>query len=209
MHEGTELGGRDRLVEIRVRKHDHRRLASELEQHALEMACRVFRHQAADARRAREVDAADRGMRDQLIDHIGGVGGVMAEEIDDPGRQAGIVERAGDRRVRAGTHLRALQDHGVTEGERRGNGAGAEDQRRDNREQGEIKSVNDRFQEALVGDELCVVVEPYVMRRRADRPVERAHPDGEQPGENDDGAYDDQRRDYEKIITAAPAGEEA
>src|SRR2546426_637338 len=54
MHEGAELGGRDRLVEIRVRKHDHRRLASELEQHALEMACRVFRHQPADARRARE-----------------------------------------------------------------------------------------------------------------------------------------------------------
>ena len=42
MHEGPEVGGRSRLVEIGIVEHDERRLAPELEQHRLEVLRRLL-----------------------------------------------------------------------------------------------------------------------------------------------------------------------
>ena len=65
----------------------------------LEMARRELGDDAADARRAGEVDAADRGMGDQRLDDRGGVGRRVADDIDDAlaeqpaSRQASPIRR--------------------------------------------------------------------------------------------------------------------
>ena len=79
-------------------------------------------------------------------------------------------------------------------------GRGAEYQRSDHREQREVERVHDRLEEALIGRQLDVVLESDKVRDRADSPVERAHPDGEEPGKNDDRADDDERRHGEEVI---------
>ncbi len=68
VHEGTEGRGSDRCVDIGVVEHDHRRLAAEFEQDRLEIFRRDLRDDAADPRRAGEVDAAHGGMADQRLD---------------------------------------------------------------------------------------------------------------------------------------------
>ena len=86
---------------------------------------------------------------------------------------------------------------------------GAQHQRRDDREHGEVERVDDRLVEPLVADQLDVVVEPDEVRDAADLPVEHAHPDRERPRKDDHGADDDERRDDEQPIPLLPPGEEA
>ena len=63
----------DRLVEVGVVEHDQRRLAAELQQHGLEVPRRGLGDDPADAGRAGEVDPPHRRVRDQRLDHLGGV----------------------------------------------------------------------------------------------------------------------------------------
>jgi len=88
-------------------------------------------------------------------------------------------------------------------------GGRTENERSNDRERGEIESVQDRFEKALVGEELLVVAEPDEMSSRADRPIECAHPNRVQPREDDNGADHDQRGHDEQIIAAAPTLDEA
>ena len=88
-------------------------------------------------------------------------------------------------------------------------GGEPKNQRYDDGKRGEIKRVDDRFEKTLVGREANVVVEAGEMRRRADLPVEGAHPGREQPRKDDHRADDDQRRDDEQVIAAVPPGEKA
>ena len=130
VHERAELGGRHRLVQVGVGQDHQRRLAAQLQQHALEVAGRVLGDQPAHARGAGEVDPAHGRVGDQLVDHVGGGVGLVGHQVHRAVGQPGVVQRLGDRRVRARAHLRRLQDHGVAEGQRGGHGARAQDHRR-------------------------------------------------------------------------------
>ena len=68
VHERAERSGGHRGVDIGVVEHDHRRLAAEFEQRRLEIFGRDLRDDAADPRRAGEIDPAHRGMADQHFD---------------------------------------------------------------------------------------------------------------------------------------------
>src|SRR5438094_8734167 len=78
-----------------------------------------------------------------------------------------------------------------------------EDERHDDREHREVERMTDRLNEALVRRQIYVVVEADEMGDRPDLPVERAHPDGEQPRKNDHRADHDERRNDEPAIVAA------
>ena len=72
--ESAERGGVHRGVEIGVVEHDQRRLAAELEHDRLQVLRAGQRDQPADARRAGEVDAPHRRVRDHRLDDRARVG---------------------------------------------------------------------------------------------------------------------------------------
>ncbi|AOI94321.1 hypothetical protein WS66_00855 [Burkholderia sp. LA-2-3-30-S1-D2] len=61
----------DRSVNVRIVKHDERRLAAEFEHCRFQMTGALFRDQAPHACRTREVDPSDLGMGDQRVDDTG------------------------------------------------------------------------------------------------------------------------------------------
>jgi hypothetical protein len=95
----------------------------------MRLVARVLRHEAPDARGSGEVDPAHGRMADQPVHHVGRVVGFVGDQVDHTGRQAGVVERAGDLGVRARADRGRLQDDGVAVGERAGHCPGAEDHR--------------------------------------------------------------------------------
>jgi hypothetical protein len=123
VHERAELGRGHRLVHVGVGQDHQRRLAAQLQQHALEVPRRVLGDQAAHARGAGEVDPAHGRVGDQLVDHVGGGVGLVGHQVHRAVGQPGVVQRLGDGRVRARAHLRRLQHHGVAEGQRGGHRA--------------------------------------------------------------------------------------
>ncbi len=127
VHERAEVGGRRRGVEVGVLQHHERRLAAELEQHALEMAAGLLGDDRADVARAGEVDAAHGRMCDQLVHHLGGVGRVVGDQVRDACGNAGLLEALDDRALRARRQLRGLHHDRVAVGKRRGDRARAED----------------------------------------------------------------------------------
>ena len=86
---------------------------------------------APDVGRAREVHHPHSRVGDQGGDHVAGIGQVVGDDVEDPGREPGLgqdigqQQPAGDRSV-----LARLHDDGVAHGERDGDGPDAEDQRR-------------------------------------------------------------------------------
>ena len=87
MEERAEVGRRDRLVEVGVVKDHERGLASELEQDALEVASGLLGDDPAHPCGAGEVDAPDRRVGDQLVDHLRRVGRLVDDQVDHPGRK--------------------------------------------------------------------------------------------------------------------------
>ena len=73
MEERAEARRRGGAVEVGVAEHDHRRLAAELEQHALELPAGLLGDDPSDPGRAGEVDPPRGRMRDQFVDHLGRV----------------------------------------------------------------------------------------------------------------------------------------
>jgi hypothetical protein len=73
VHERAEGRRVDRLVEIGIVQHDQRHLAAEFEQHRLQLFGRELGNDAADPRRAGEVDAAHGWVGDQRLDDLGGI----------------------------------------------------------------------------------------------------------------------------------------
>ena len=130
VHERAEAGGVGGGLEVGVGEHDLRRLAAQLEQAAREVLGALEGDELADLGGAGEVHAAGRGVRDQLVDDVGGVVGRVDDQVDGAGGQAGVDERADDRGVRARALLGGLQHDGVAVGERGRDRAGAEDHRR-------------------------------------------------------------------------------
>ena len=128
--EGAEGRGVDGLVEIGVVEHDQRRLAAQLQQHGLQVLGARLGDDLADARGAGEVDAPHGRVRDQRVDHGAGVLGRVGHDVDHARREARLAEDAADQPVRARAHLGGLEHHGVAAGERHGDGAHAEDDRR-------------------------------------------------------------------------------
>ena len=94
--------GVDRLVEIGVVQHDQRRLAAELEQHRLQVLRRALRDDLADARRAGEVDAPHRRVRDQRLGDLAPhPSASLRDDVDDAIRHARIAQRVADQPMRA------------------------------------------------------------------------------------------------------------
>ena len=94
-------------VEVGVPQHDDRRLAAELEQHALEVAAGLLGDDPADLGRPGEVDPPGGRVGDQLVDDVGGVGRVVGDQVDDARRAAPASWSARDDR---GVRARALSD---------------------------------------------------------------------------------------------------
>ena len=86
---------------------------------------------------------------------------------------------------------------------------GAQEQREHDGEQREVKRVEDRFEKALISCQLDVVLDADEVRDRTDPPVERAHPNGEQPGKEYHRRDQDQRRSDEQKVASPAAGEKA
>ena len=94
--------------EVGVVEHDQRRLAAELEQRALEVAAGLLGDDRADLRRAGEVDpSASCGCAISSSTTSPASFGVVGDQVDDAGGEAGVDERtARSRRGCAGTAQR-------------------------------------------------------------------------------------------------------
>ncbi len=130
MKERAETHRRCGAVEVGVRKHDHRRLAAEFEQHALEMLASLLGDDPPHLRGAGEVDPPRRRVCDQLIHDVSRILGTVSDQIDHAARKTRVYQRLDDRRVRAGADLGRLQDDRVGVRERGGERASAEDRGR-------------------------------------------------------------------------------
>jgi hypothetical protein len=66
-------------------------------------------------------------MRDQLVDHVGGVLGRIGDQVDHARRQARVEQRVDDRSVRARANLGSLQHDRVRVGQWRRHRASGQD----------------------------------------------------------------------------------
>ena len=119
----------DRVVEIGVGQDEHRVVATELEDDSLEMTAARLGEPASGRGRAREVQAADRGVLDELVTDRGRLARRMRDDVEDTGREPRLAEdlapeQAADDRRKLGR----LQHDRVAERNRRGERAGREDQ---------------------------------------------------------------------------------
>jgi hypothetical protein len=96
VHIGTEGGGIHRRIDIGIVENHKRRLAAEFQQHRLQLFGRQPGDDLADPGRAGEVDALDGGMRDQRLDHLGGVGRGIGDDVDDALRQTCLTHHLAD-----------------------------------------------------------------------------------------------------------------
>lgn len=129
MHEGTEDRGIHGSIDIRVVKHNERRLAAKFQQCGLQMLAAKLRDNLADLGGAGEVDATNCWMRDQRFDDPRRIFGCVGDDVDNPGRKAGLRQCGRDQPLRAGALLGGFQDDGVAAGDRHGDGACGENNR--------------------------------------------------------------------------------
>ena len=121
----------DRLVEVGVVEHDQRRLAAEFEQHRLQ----VLAPRSAAMIRPTRVEPVKlmrrtAGCAISASTTAGASSGALVTTLTHAVGQAGLAQRFDDQPVRARADFRGLQDHGVAAGQRHGDGAHAEDDRR-------------------------------------------------------------------------------
>ncbi len=99
----------DRAVQVRVVEDEKRRLAAQLQRQALARPRRRLADQPADLGRAGEGDLVDAGMPDQQL-----AGAAVAlDDVDHPGRQAGVAADPGEGGRGERGEFRRLQDHRV------------------------------------------------------------------------------------------------
>ena len=106
----------DRVVEVRVVEHDVRRLAAKLHADALQPARRGFVDALAGGVRAGERDLADERMLDQSGADVGAEAG---DDVDDAGRESGLLDQLHELERRRRRELRRLDHHGVAGSQRR------------------------------------------------------------------------------------------
>ena len=102
VHEGAEDRGVHRVVDVGVVEHD---AAAPCRRARAAPASGARRGSSAmmlaDRGRAGEVDAPHRRMRDQRLDHLGGILRRVGDDVDDARREAGLVQHLDDQPVRA------------------------------------------------------------------------------------------------------------
>ena len=106
-HAGLHAG-RDRLLEIRVIEQNVRRLAAELLANALDRRRGSDRNLDASARRTRERNAVDAGVRGH---GSADVWAIAVDEIEHALGHAGLVQDFGNHQRRVGRELARLQHH--------------------------------------------------------------------------------------------------
>jgi hypothetical protein len=109
--EAADDGGVGGLRDVRVREHDLRPVAAELEHTALERG--VARDLLARARGAREDDGADVRMANELRADVT----AAVHDVEGAGREAGVVDDLGEHVGAEGRVLRRLPDGRATDGE--------------------------------------------------------------------------------------------
>ena len=119
--------GRRRRVEVRVLEHDERRLAAELERHRGQVRGGV----AVDRVRGGG-GAGERDPVDVLVsrERCPGAGARAVDDVEHPGREAGLLGEVAEQRARQRRPLGRLQHDGVAGGERRADAPGREHERR-------------------------------------------------------------------------------
>ena len=111
IHEGTEGGCLDGFIEVRILKHDERRLAAQFKQARLQVFGRPLRNDLANTRGTGEVDSLHRGMIDQRAHHLSSILRLIGDHVHDACRKTRCSERFNDQAVRPGADLRGFQDH--------------------------------------------------------------------------------------------------
>lgn len=76
--------------------------------------------------RAGEVDPPHGRVGDQSLDNRGGIGRGIADDVDHAIAQAGVLQYLADQAVHCRAQLRGLEHHGVSAGQRHGDGARGE-----------------------------------------------------------------------------------
>ncbi len=130
VHESAEGGGLHCLLKVGVLQHDQRRLAAQLQHHRFQMFSAAFRDDPADRRRSGEVHAAHGWMVDHCADHIGRILWRVGDQVDDAASEACFHKGLNDQAMGARALFRCLEHQAVATGERHGDGAGGEDDRR-------------------------------------------------------------------------------
>ena len=162
--QGDRVGHR---AEVGVAEHDHRRLAPELEVHALHALHGPAHHGLARLRRARDADHVDLAVGDERLADLG----VAGHHVEQPGGKPRLDGQLGKPQRRARRGGCRLQDDGIARGER---GARLPD-RHDEREIPR-SDPGDHANRAARQDRRVAVRE-----RAGARAVERARRAGEEP----------------------------
>ena len=120
-------GGRGRRVEVGVLEHDERRLPAELERHRGQVRGGVAVDGVRGGGRAGERDPID-----VLVsgERRARAGARAVDDVEDAGREAGLIGEIAEHRARERRPLGGLQHDGVAGGERRPDAPGREHERR-------------------------------------------------------------------------------
>ena len=102
--------GRRGALEVGVREHDVRRLAAELERHALDRSGRAAHDRLPHLGRAGEADLRDVGVLDEPLPDDRALAG---DDVDDALRDARLERELGEPQRRQRRQLRRLQHDGV------------------------------------------------------------------------------------------------
>lgn len=130
VHERAERSGFYGFIQIGVLKNEQRCLATQFKQDGLEVLRAACGDDAANGCGAGEIDAADGGMVDHRADHIGSILRRIGDEVDDAAAKPGLHKCLNDQAMGARALLRRLENDSVAAGERHGDGAGGQDDRR-------------------------------------------------------------------------------
>ncbi len=127
VHKSAEIRGGHGCLQIRILEHDHWRLAAQFKKRALEMMPRFFGDDPAHPGRTGKINPAGFRVGNQFVNDFRGIGGRVRDGVDHAIRKTGLVQRFGDREVRARGFLGRFEHDCVSVGERHGNRPHAED----------------------------------------------------------------------------------
>ncbi|KAL1835886.1 hypothetical protein VTK73DRAFT_5276 [Phialemonium thermophilum] len=129
VEEGPERALHRRVVQVRVLPDDGRRLAAELQERRLQVLARQAADDAPHRRAAGEVDLLHERVGDESLGDGRRAGGLVDDQVQHAGGEAGLLKHRHDGPRRARAELRGLEDDGVAGRQREGHGASPEDVR--------------------------------------------------------------------------------
>ncbi len=116
IHESAKSRSIDCLVKIGILQHDEGGLATQFQQHRLQMFCGLSGDDLADMGGAGEIDTADGRMGNKGCDDFRCILGCIGNDIDHTGREARIVECLDDQVMNAGAGFGRTQNNRVAAG---------------------------------------------------------------------------------------------